>query len=111
MEALPFSTDILQFIEWLKNPGAATLIFGVLAALLLERVPQFKEWRSPIKSAVVFIAFIAFPFLVKLAAWAVIQVPPDIVARVQEYLNLAMLGVAAWASSQGAHSVDPKKNE
>ena len=54
-----FPTDLQSFIVWLGTTGAG----GVIVAMLLERIPKFREWKSPLKGYAVMFLFVALPFL------------------------------------------------
>ncbi len=103
MPILPFPTDLSSFVVWLGTVGAG----GVIVALLLERIPQFKNWKSPIKSYAVLALFVALPFLAAAGQWALTALDPIILARVQWVVGTALTGLLAWGVSQYSHASDP----
>jgi len=100
---LPFPTTLSEIAVWLLSAGAA----GLIVSLLMERVSVFKQWRSPLKKWCVIALFIGLPYVGLALKWALSVIDPVIVSKVQEYLNLAIYGLAMWASSQYAHDKDP----
>ncbi len=102
MDNLPFPTEISQFIIWMASGGAT----GILASLLFERWPVFRNWKHPLKKLVTLVFFIAVPFLGKLGLWAVQVIDPAVLKVIQDILATAFIGLVAWGSSLFAHAYD-----
>jgi len=102
---IPFPTDIQQFAVWLGQSGAA----GIIIALLLERIPAFKNWKGKGKGFAVLALFIGLPFASSGLQALIANVDPAILSKVQAALNTAIAGLAAWAVSQFAHDRDPEQ--
>lgn len=102
MDNLPFPTELTQFALWLISGGAT----GVIVSLLLERIPQFKNWKSPLKTTVTLGLFMAIPFFGKVVLWAITTLDPATLKTIQDTLTLAFSGLVAWGASQFAHGYD-----
>lgn len=100
-----FPTDLQSFIVWLGTTGAG----GVIVSMLLERIPAFRDWRSPVKGYVVMALFIALPFLSSAGQLALARLDPAILANVQWALGSALTGLLAWGASQYGHRSDPHR--
>lgn len=98
-----FPTDLQSFIVWLGTTGAG----GVIVAMLLERIPAFRNWKSPAKGHTVMALFVALPFLSAGGQWALSRLDPAILANVQWALGSALTGLLAWGASQYGHKSDP----
>lgn len=106
MLELPFPTDLAGFVLWLAGAAAP----GVVISLVLERIAAFREWQSPWKSRVIVLVFVGLPFVSQGLSALLASLPPETVKAVQDVLNLAFAGLAAWAASQYAHGADPERN-
>ena len=95
---LPFPTDLIQFVVWLG-------LNGLTVAALLEKLPQFQKLTTAQKSLAVFILVVGAPFASEGILAAVKSLDPVVLAQVQHYVDLAWLGLQAWAASQYGHSV------
>lgn len=104
---LPFPTTLSEIAVWLLTAGAA----GLIVSLLMERVPAFKQWHSPLKRYAVIALFVGLPYVGLLLQWALSVVDPAIVTSAEKYLNLAIYGLAMWASSQYVHDKDPASKQ
>lgn len=98
MEQLPFSTLIVEFAKYVGTPAAI--------ALILERIPKFKEWKSPLKFWFVMALFVGLPYFAQLAVWATSTVNPAVLAEVQKFVNVALIGLSFWSVSQLTHAND-----
>ena len=101
-----FPTDIQEFLIWLGTTGAG----GVIVAMLLERVPKFRDWKSPLKGYAVMALFVALPFLSAAGQWALTALDPAVLARVQWAVGSALTGLLAWGASQYGHKSDPHRD-
>ena len=95
---LPFSTLVVEFAKYIGTPAAI--------ALIIERIPKFKEWKSPFKFFVVMALFIVLPYFGQLAVWATSAVDPAVLAEVQKFVNIALVGLTFWSVSQLTHAND-----
>ena len=98
MNDLPFSTLIVEVARWIGTPAAI--------ALILERIPKFKQWNSPLKFWVVMALFVGLPYFGQVAVWATSQVPAEILAQVQKFVDFALLGLGWWSVSKLTHAND-----
>jgi hypothetical protein len=101
----PFPTDVQSFVLWIGSAGAG----GVFMALVLERIPAFRDLSSPWKSRLVVALFVALPYVAAGLSELIARLDPATVAAVQYWLSLGLAGLTAWAASQYAHGADPAK--
>lgn len=95
---LPFSTLLVEVARWVGTPAAI--------ALILERIPKFREWKSPLKFWVVMALFVGLPYCGQLAVWATSAVDTAILAQVQKFVDVALIGLSWWSVSQLTHAND-----
>lgn len=100
---LPFPSELSAFAVWLGQAVAG----GVVLSLLLERIPQFAAWHGKGKGLVVAALFVLLPFAGQGLSIALSKLDPSTVALVNDFLNKALIGLAAWGASQYAHDADP----
>ena len=95
---LPFDTILIEFAKWIGTPAAF--------ALILERIPKFQNWKSPLKFWVVIALFVGLPYFSQFAVYAIGVVNPALLAQVQNFINLALVGLSFWSVSQLTHAND-----
>jgi hypothetical protein len=92
--------NIYDFLVWLATAGgaAATLSF------ILERIPQFQNLTSDLKSWI----NLSGTIILALAAYAVLTyVPKETLTLLAPWFQIVAACVTAWLASQVAHKIDP----
>jgi len=93
---------LLAFVQWIASPAVAALIVSVG----LERWSWFQSLTSSEKTYGVLLLFVGLPFVSQILAFALAQLPADVVATVNGVYVTALSGLAAWALSQFVHKWD-----
>lgn len=103
LPALPFPTDLGQFIVWLASGTGAS----VLIPLIIERWTWFKVWKSEWKGRLVFLAYVFFfPAFGQLALWGWNTIDPVSKSLVVAALGWGFVGLAQWWIGQRTHAAD-----
>lgn len=87
-----------EFLTWLGTAGA----FSLFMALILERVPNWAEWDSDLKS---FISVAVAVGLALVSYMLVRWLPAGVVADLEPWYRVIFNAVVIWLGSQWAHNV------
>ena len=91
-------TSFGAFLTWLATAGA----FSLFMSLILERVPNWAEWNSDLKS---FIS-VAVAIGLALISHALVRwLPAGVVAELEPWYAVVFNAVTIWLGSQWAHNI------